>query len=100
MAFEEAANEDLKKSEKNLIGNPRKGNPCCVVSASLATLSPVVTWEVENTGNLAKESFSRQSGEGVASFFLLLMQMCDGRNELNEGMSNISEPGLAGFNKS
>ena len=98
MAFEEAANEDLK-NEKNLIGNPRKGNPC-VVSASLVTLSPVVTWEVENTGNLAKESFSRQSGEGVASFFLLLMQMCDGRNELNEGMSNISEPGLAGFNKS
>lgn len=65
-----------------------------------ATLSPVVTWKVENISNLAKESLSKQSVEGAASFFLLLMHMCDERNKLHEGMSNISEPGLAGFNKS
>lgn len=46
MAFEEAANEDIKKSEEDVIGNWRKGNPGYVVSESLATLSPVVTWIV------------------------------------------------------
>lgn len=34
MAFEEAAREDLKKSEKNVIGNQRKRNPYYVVSES------------------------------------------------------------------
>lgn len=42
MTFEEAASEDLMKSEKNVIGNQRKRNPYYVVLESLATLSPVV----------------------------------------------------------
>lgn len=39
MAFEEAASEDLQKSEKNVIGNQRKRNPYYVVSESLATVT-------------------------------------------------------------
>lgn len=74
MDLDEAANLRTQKSEENVIGNWRKGNPCYVVSESLAIVSPVVTWKVENMGNLAKRSFLWGSVEGAALFFLLLME--------------------------
>lgn len=41
IVFEEAVG--LKESEKNLIGSWRKGDPCCVVTGSLATLLAIVS---------------------------------------------------------
>lgn len=65
----EPASEGLKRCQEHVIGNQRKGHFCCVVAESLATLSPVVLWKVENVtsglSDLAKE-VSSQSVEGAA----------------------------------
>lgn len=55
-----------------------KGTFCYLVSESLTTLFPVVTWKAENVDNLAKESCSRQSVEGAACF-LAAHEKCDVR---------------------
>lgn len=66
MSLEDAVGQDLKENEKNVIGSWTKEDSRYVMSKSLAALSPVGMWKVENVLNAlddpAKE-ISKQSFE-------------------------------------
>lgn len=65
MAFEEAASEDLKKNEKNMIG----------VSESLATLSPMVRGKEKMWVIQVRRHFQGNELKVWLGFSLLLVQM-------------------------
>lgn len=48
MGLKETINEGLKESEENVIRNWRSEDPCYVMTESLAILSPLVMWKIEN----------------------------------------------------
>ena len=73
MALEGAAGQDLKEKEKAVIGNWKKEDSCCVMSKSLAALSPLGMWKVENVLNVLGDrahEISKQRFEGSTSFLL------------------------------
>ena len=98
------ARKGLKGSEKNLIGNWRKGDLCNVVEQSVGTMSSILMWEVEyvpnELGNLAKE-ISKLSAEG-ATWFLLnaYSKIWEEKNKWREGLGNKKKPRLEGFENS
>lgn len=81
MALEGAVGQDLKESEKNVIGNWTKEDSCRVKSKGLTGLSPVGMWRAHVfhvLGDRAEE-ISKQSSEGSTSFFLPVLVKRDSR---------------------
>lgn len=100
-AFVEAAGKSLQEVEDSTTETWRKEEPPYRIAASLAVLSPLITWEIENIpnelGDPVKE-ISRQRGEGATSLLLLYIEKCKQRKA--KGKTNKTEPRIVEFKNS
>lgn len=90
-----------KKSDKNGVGNCKKADLFKRVAENLVTLTPTVTWKVENVpielGGLT-EDISRYTIGGFASLlFAIYSKMQQERHELKKRLLNIKDPGIVWF---
>lgn len=78
------------RNEEHVIGNQRKGDPCCKVVKNLAELCSTVFSDSRNTsdktGCLAEDIISRQSVEGVAWLFLTAFSKVRGERGIEQGV--------------
>ena len=57
------------RNEEHIVGNGKKGNPCCKVAKNFTALCSSVLWNVERVSNetgCSTEEISKQSIEGIA----------------------------------
>lgn len=73
MSTKDIADEGSKQNENHVIGNWRKGEPCCIVAENLAELFPTALWKAEPVNSEAgyvPRYLSRQTIDGVTSIIL------------------------------